>query len=197
MAFFATPKGASRRMVFEDSVLPVIEAGQAITIGAKGGDYLGNFTFLPTPGHSSGHMSISRKTGGEEAIFTGDVAHNPVQIHHPEWVSAFCAEVERSRASRRWLLDYAGDRNAMLFTAHFPESSVGVVARRDGGFTWKYLLRHCGESLRRFRGGVRMASREICNRGLAVTILADALHPTFGPSARGIGSRTSVAHKWI
>jgi hypothetical protein len=49
VAFFATPKGASRR-VFEDSVLPIIEAGQAITIGAKGGDYLGNFTFLPTPG---------------------------------------------------------------------------------------------------------------------------------------------------
>jgi hypothetical protein len=84
-------------------------------------------------------MSISLKTGGEEAIFTGDVAHNPVQIYRPEWVSVFCAESEQSRVSRRWLLDYATTRNAMLFTAHFPESSVGVVRRQDGGFTWEYL----------------------------------------------------------
>lgn len=126
-------------MVFEDSVLPVIEAGQAITIGPRGGDYCGHFTFHPTPGHSAGHMSISPKTGGEEAIFTGDIAHNAVQIFRPEWVSVFCAEAEQSRVSRRWLLDDAVSRNAALFTAHFPESAAGVVARRDDGFTWKYL----------------------------------------------------------
>jgi hypothetical protein len=54
-------------------------------------------------------------------------------------VSVFCAEAEQSRVSRRWLLDYAVSRNAVLFTAHFPESAAGVVARRDDGFTWKYL----------------------------------------------------------
>jgi glyoxylase-like metal-dependent hydrolase (beta-lactamase superfamily II) len=67
-------------------------------------------------------MSISLKTGGEEAIFTGDIAHNAVQIFRPEWVSVFCAEAEQSRVSRRWLLDYAVSRNAVLFTAHFPEA---------------------------------------------------------------------------
>ena len=136
--FFMTPKGEARRMVFEDSVLPVIERARTVAIGPEGGGYLDVFTFHPTPGHSPGHMSISMRTGAEDVMFTGDVAHNPVQICRPEWVSVFCDEAERSCVSRKRLLDYAADRGALLFTAHFPETSVGIVKRKDSGFTWEY-----------------------------------------------------------
>ncbi len=137
--FFSTPAAANRRVVFEDSVLPVIDAGQAETIGAEGGKYLDIFSFYPTPGHSAGHMSISLSSGDEEALFSGDVMHNPIQVHRPDLGSVFCADPSLARSSRRWLLDYAAERGPTVFTAHFPETSAGKVAREGERFVWRYV----------------------------------------------------------
>ncbi|HME42314.1 MAG TPA: MBL fold metallo-hydrolase [Syntrophorhabdales bacterium] len=137
--FYSTPASESRRILFEDSVLPVIEAGQAVTIGEQGGFYFDGIEFLPTPGHSPGHMSISIKSCGEEAIFTGDIAHNPLQVYRPLWNSVFCADADRARTSRSSMLDYAARKKATLFTPHFPETSAGIVTRRRDGYEWRYV----------------------------------------------------------
>ncbi|WP_028534363.1 MBL fold metallo-hydrolase [Paludibacterium yongneupense] len=137
--YFGTPASANRRIVFDDSVAPVIEAGQAVTIGLEGGDYLDGFHFHPTPGHSAGHMSISLTSRGETAIFSGDVMHSPVQVYRPTWNSVFCAEQERARESRRWLLEFAATNRAAVFTAHFPQSSAGLVQHTGDDLAWRYL----------------------------------------------------------
>jgi glyoxylase-like metal-dependent hydrolase (beta-lactamase superfamily II) len=138
--FFATRAGMNRKMVYDDSVLPVIEANQAIMIDETGGAFLDGIEFHPTPGHSVAHMSISIRSNGDEAIFCGDVMHNPLQVYRPDWCSRFALDEARARRSRRWLLDYAAARNALLFTAHFPESSVGRVIRNGDGFAWRYSV---------------------------------------------------------
>lgn len=137
--FFATPASESRRMIFEDSVLPAIEAGQVVTVGEQGGPYIEGVSLMPTAGHSPGHMSVSIKSRGEEAIFTGDLWHNPVQVYQPQWNSVFCVDADRARASRRWMLDYAAGEKAILFVPHFPETSAGTVTRGSLGYEWRYL----------------------------------------------------------
>ena len=137
--FFATPAADSRRMVFDDSVAPVIAAGQALVIGRDGGEYGEDLHFHPTPGHCAGHMAISLTSRGETALFTGDVMHTPMQVYRPEWNSVFCREQDAARESRRWLLDYAAENRATVFSAHFPDTSAGRITRRDGGFGWQFL----------------------------------------------------------
>jgi len=137
--FYSTPQAESRRMIFEDSVVPIIESGQAKAIPGHGGTYLDNFTFHPTPGHSVGHMSISLESRGECALFTGDIAHHPVQVYRPEWSSVFCADASGARRSRRWAFEFGIDRNATLFTAHFPQSSAGRITRVGSGFQWAFV----------------------------------------------------------
>jgi glyoxylase-like metal-dependent hydrolase (beta-lactamase superfamily II) len=141
--FFDTPAGNKRRMVFDDSVLPVIEAGLADEIGADGGEYEPGIVFHPTPGHSAGHMSIEVTSSGERAIFSGDVMHHPLQVYRPEWSSMFCADAQRATVSRRWVLERAANTGAKVFTPHFAGSSAGVV---DAGsqpasqpFIWQFL----------------------------------------------------------
>jgi glyoxylase-like metal-dependent hydrolase (beta-lactamase superfamily II) len=124
--------------VYEDSVAPIIEAGLAERIGAEGGDYLDNFTFRPTKGHSIGHMSIELRSNGYEALFGGDVMHHPLQIVRPDWNSVFCEFHDEARASRRWALEHAAERNRLFFTTHFAESSAGRVGRIGERFTWTY-----------------------------------------------------------
>lgn len=124
--------------VFEDSVAPIVAAERAERIGSAGGNYLDHFTFRPSRGHSIGHMSIELRSKGEEALFTGDVMHHPLQVVRPDWNSVFCEWLEDARASRRWVLELAAERNLLLFTPHFAETSAGYVTRRGDRFAWRY-----------------------------------------------------------
>ena len=136
--FFATPEGAPRRMVFEDSVAPVIGAGQARTVPDAGAEVLDGIRFIPTFGHSAGHMAIEIRSRGETALFSGDVMHSAVQVHHPHWNSMFCQHPEQARASRLALLERAAETGATVFAAHFAETSAGVITRAGDGFEWTY-----------------------------------------------------------
>ncbi|CAH2772890.1 MAG: MBL-fold metallo-hydrolase superfamily [uncultured Paraburkholderia sp.] len=137
--FFAMPEGEPRRMVFEDSVLPAIEAGQGRAVSDAGEQILDGIRFLPTFGHSVGHMAIEIRSRGETALFSGDVMHSALQVHRPEWSSVFCADAAQARESRLWLLDRAAQTDATVFAAHFPETSAGKVRRSGSGFEWRYV----------------------------------------------------------
>ncbi|HLK50472.1 MAG TPA: MBL fold metallo-hydrolase [Bryobacteraceae bacterium] len=121
--------------VYEDSVLPVVEAGLAEIIDGAAELPCG-LVLQPTPGHTPGHVAVTLAAGGNEALFTGDIMHSPIQVCRPHWNSGFCGEPEKARASRLWALEYAAERRAAVFTAHFGGKSAGRVARTPGGFTW-------------------------------------------------------------
>jgi glyoxylase-like metal-dependent hydrolase (beta-lactamase superfamily II) len=124
--------------VFEDSVAPIIASGQAERISNDGGEYLDNFVFRPTKGHSIGHMSIELHSKGQAALFTGDVMHHPLQVVRPDWNSVFCEWQDEARASRRWVLEQGAERNLLLFTPHFAETSAGYVTSQGDRFSWRY-----------------------------------------------------------
>lgn len=137
--FYATPEGASRRMVFDDSVRPLIDAGLVERIGPEGRRYDEHFTFHPTPGHSAGHMSIGLVSAGEHALFGGDVMHHPVQLTFPAWNSGFCGDSATSRRSRAWALDHVVDRNALYFSSHFADTSVVRHSHVAGASRWSFV----------------------------------------------------------
>jgi glyoxylase-like metal-dependent hydrolase (beta-lactamase superfamily II) len=124
---------------YQDSVLPVIEAGQADMIDVDGSEFIDGLSFLPTPGHSIDHASISLSSCGEEALFAGDIMHHPLQIYRPEWNSVYCEFAGPARASRLWALEYAAERGATFFSTHFPESSAGLVTRKGDRFDWRFF----------------------------------------------------------
>jgi len=121
--------------VYEDSVLPVVASGQADIIDGNG--EIGNGLVLhSTPGHSPGHVAIEFAGRRRRGLFSGDIMHQPLQVFRPDWNSSFCDDPEKARASRRWLLEYAADERATVFTAHFAGSSAGRVTRRGDLFDW-------------------------------------------------------------
>lgn len=124
--------------VYEDSMKPVIEAGLAREIVVDGTEVVEGFSFLPNPGHSIDHACISFRSGGEQALFWGDVMHHPLQFVRPDWNSAFCEFPDAARKARRWAMNHAAETKAMVFTTHFGESSAGHVTREGDGFTWHF-----------------------------------------------------------
>lgn len=124
--------------VYEDSVLPVLEAGQAEMIGPDGGEVLDGLILHPTPGHSIAHMSVRLISRGEEALFGGDVMHHPLQVYYPEWNSVYCVDAKQAGVSRLWALEHAAERQAIFFSSHFAESSAGFVTRKGDRFQWRF-----------------------------------------------------------
>ena len=130
---------APKTAFYADSVLPVIEAGLASFVDAGGGEPLEGFSFYPTPGHSTNHMSIGLRSNGAYGLFAGDVMHHPIQVYRPDWSSVFSEDKEHGRKSRDWALNHMADTGALVFSSHFPVSSAGRVARTPEGFDWTFV----------------------------------------------------------
>jgi len=117
---------------FEDSVLPVVAAGQAEIVTADFG--IDDALWLdPTPGHSPGHVCINLESAGKHAIFSGDLLHHPIQCAHPEWNSRYCWDLELSRATRTRFVARNTDRDVLMLPAHFAAPTVGrIVGHKNG-----------------------------------------------------------------
>ncbi len=117
--------------VYQDSVLPVIEAGRAQIIeGAWNLD--DHLTVRPAPGHTAGHYALHLGHAQAGGVFCGDVVHHPVQIAQPEWNSAFCQLPDTAVQTRRALLEQVAEEKLLLFPAHFAQSGFGSVIARAG-----------------------------------------------------------------
>lgn len=138
--YFSSPEGRAKPNydMYEDSVLPVIEAGRAKLIGPEGGEVLPGIVYVPTPGHSVDHMSIVLSSSHQEGLIAGDLMHNPVQVYRPDWSSIFCAAPEEATQSRMLMIEYCANRRCLYFSSHFAETSVGRITRTDDGYEWRF-----------------------------------------------------------
>ena len=113
--------------VFKDSVQPIVDAGRAELIPSDA-RLTEEITLLPTPGHSPGHMSILIKSGGEEALLAGDVAHHPCQMAHLAWSSTADSDPAQSPVTRRALFSRFADTPTLVIGGHFDAGHI----KRDG-----------------------------------------------------------------
>ncbi|MGH9716454.1 MAG: MBL fold metallo-hydrolase [Candidatus Acidiferrales bacterium] len=117
-----------------DSVQPILDAGLADLVETN--HRLSDEMWLePTHGHTPGHVSLHISSRGQDAIVTGDVFHNPIQIAEPEIASMFCVDKEMSRKTRRELLSKYGNRAARLIAIHFNDP-VGWIERET--HNWRF-----------------------------------------------------------
>jgi glyoxylase-like metal-dependent hydrolase (beta-lactamase superfamily II) len=123
---------------FADSILPLAGEIPVRRVRVDGSEVLPGVRLLPTPGHSIDHASIELISGSERALFSGDVLHHPVEVYDPDLVSAFCEFPDASRRSRGWFLDYAASTDSVVFSSHFPHSSMGRILRSPRGFEWSF-----------------------------------------------------------
>ena len=118
---------AVNRLVYEDSILPVIQSGQLSTV-AMDHRLSGSVALEPSPGHTAGHVSVRVSAGGESAVAIGDMMHHPIQALHPDWNSRHCEDPAQARKTRRAFLEQVADTGTWILPAHF----APCRACRDG-----------------------------------------------------------------
>jgi glyoxylase-like metal-dependent hydrolase (beta-lactamase superfamily II) len=118
---------------FADSVLPVVEAKRAEIVRSdfEIGDHV---RILPTPGHTPGHIAFTFGRGKDNAVFSGDVMHSPLQARYPELSFKSDFDLPQAAATRRKFLERYCDTDTLCCTAHFPSPSAGKIRRWGDGF---------------------------------------------------------------
>jgi glyoxylase-like metal-dependent hydrolase (beta-lactamase superfamily II) len=116
-----------------DSVLPIIEAKQAelVTSDHALNDHI---RLTPTPGHTPDHFAVCAGRGGDQAVFTGDLLHSPIQARYPDLVMRVDYNPQQAVTTRRAFLERYCDTPTLCCTMHFPSPSVGYVKRWGDGF---------------------------------------------------------------
>ena len=132
--FEAAPNNA-----YQESVLPVIEAGQAELVETD--HALDDEVWLePTVGHTPGHVAVRLASRGAEAVMCGDVMHSPIQCLYPDWAFASDHDPERARTTRRTFLEASCADRRLVLTAHLPSPSIGHVLADGAAFRFRYRL---------------------------------------------------------
>jgi len=120
-----------------DSIDPILEAGLADFIGPNH-QVTDEVSLFPTPGHTPGHVSVLIRSGGQEAIITGDMMHHPIQLIEPGRHANFDMDKAQGARTRREFVDRVADQNVLVIGSHFTDPTSGWVVR--DGKSWKLKI---------------------------------------------------------
>ncbi|MFT3930950.1 MAG: MBL fold metallo-hydrolase [Spongiibacteraceae bacterium] len=127
--------------VFEQSVLPVMEAGLAVLVD-DAHRISPSLDIEPAYGHTWGHSILHLASQAQEAYFTGDVFHHPLQMIDPTLHMPGCDDLAQAIATRRRVIDRCIERNALIIPAHFAAPHAGRLHREydlSGGSTVRFV----------------------------------------------------------
>ena len=118
--------------VLADSVRPVVEAGLVDLVDVDH-RVCAEVCLEPTPGHTPGHVSVHIRSGGAEALITGDCIHHPVQMSRPDWCSSADVDQAQGQQTRESLLERYVDDQILIIGTHFAKPTAGHVKHLEGG----------------------------------------------------------------
>jgi hypothetical protein len=76
------------------------------------------------------------RSGGREALFIGDVMHQPIQIANPTWNSKYCEDPPLARETRARVLAYCAGEHCLTLPVHFNAPHCGYIERRKAGYAF-------------------------------------------------------------
>ncbi len=122
-----------RLAAYNDSVLPVIEAGQEVLV-EEGYMIDKDMIVELAAGHTPGHYLIRLNTDGKRAIFCGDVIHHAIQVYAPHWNHMADEDPVTAMETRLKTLQGCAETGALLFPTHFGAPHVVSIKASASGF---------------------------------------------------------------
>jgi len=134
----ATSQPAPNHGSFADSILPVVDAGQALMV-AQDFEFEEGVYLQAARGHTPGNCVLHAHSQGAHAVFSGDILHTPAQLINLGWSSNFCHDAQAAEDSRIALVHSLADTTSLLLPAHFPGPVAGHVVSHQGQFRFRGL----------------------------------------------------------
>jgi glyoxylase-like metal-dependent hydrolase (beta-lactamase superfamily II) len=117
-----------------DSIDPIVQAGLVDFIDPDF-QLTDEVSLIPTPGHTPGHVSVLIRSGGQEAVITGDMMHHPIQLAVPATHGRFDMDQARSAQTRVEFVGRFADTSTLVIGSHFSDPTAGHIV--TDGASWK------------------------------------------------------------
>lgn len=121
---------------FDDSVMPIVQEGLAAMM-KPGMEIADCLEVIDAAGHSPGQVAFRLRSGGEEAVFSGDIFHSPIQIVKPEINSGYCIYPDQARNTRYTFLKDMAKSGALMLPVHFGDPYFGFIRAEGEGFRFE------------------------------------------------------------
>jgi len=94
---------------------------------------------LPAPGHTAAHTIVEVASGGQTALYIGDLVQHPLMLERLAWISSFDVLPMLSLETKKRILERAIAENDLLVCVHCPLPGLGHLRLVDGKRKWETL----------------------------------------------------------
>jgi glyoxylase-like metal-dependent hydrolase (beta-lactamase superfamily II) len=126
------PNERTRATYLEENLLPLEQAGVLDLIEGERA-VTPEITIVPTPGHTEDHAAVVLTSGGETAIYVGDMVQHHVQLERTAWVSAFDILPLVSMETKKAIVERAVRERALIVSVHSPFPGLGRLSMGEDG----------------------------------------------------------------
>jgi glyoxylase-like metal-dependent hydrolase (beta-lactamase superfamily II) len=124
------PNERTRATYLRDNFEPLERAGQVRILWGDS-SLTNEVRVLVTPGHTRAHQCVVVQSGGQTALFLGDVASWPIHMERLSWVPAYDVEPLVSIETKRNLAHWAIDNHVLLIFEHHLDLKAGYLHPTD------------------------------------------------------------------
>ncbi|MBI5283796.1 MAG: MBL fold metallo-hydrolase [Chloroflexi bacterium] len=126
------PNERTRATYLPENILPLEEAGRLELIDGET-RVTDEVTIIPTHGHTQDHASVILASGGEKAIYLGDMIQHPVQLERAPWVSAFDICPLEAMETKKAVVATAIAERQLVVAVHCEFPGLGYMTETDDG----------------------------------------------------------------
>jgi len=126
------PNERTRATYLAENLLPLEEAGVLDLVDGERA-VTPEITIVPTHGHTEDHASVVLTSGGETAIYIGDMVQHHVQLERTAWVSSFDLLPLVSMETKKRIVERAIRERAVIVSVHSPFPGLGRMTLAEGG----------------------------------------------------------------
>lgn len=126
------PNERTRATYLAENLLPLEAAGVLELIDGEM-TVTPEVTIIPSAGHTADHASVVLASGGETALYIGDIVQHEVQLERTAWVSAFDVLPLVSMETKKRLVERAISERALVVSVHCAYPGVGRLSLGEDG----------------------------------------------------------------
>jgi glyoxylase-like metal-dependent hydrolase (beta-lactamase superfamily II) len=135
------PNERTRATYLAENFEPLDDARQVELVEGEA-EIIKGLRLLPAPGHTADHCIVEMDSGGELALYVGELAQHPVMLERIAWISAFDVLPLVSLETKKRVIERALERRALIVSVHAPYPGLGRLRLEEGKRRWEPL--HAG-----------------------------------------------------
>jgi glyoxylase-like metal-dependent hydrolase (beta-lactamase superfamily II) len=132
------PNERTRATYLSENFEPLDDARQVELVEGEA-EILKGVRLLPAPGHTADHCIVEMDSGGELALYVGELAQHPVMLERIAWISAFDVLPLVSLETKKRVIERALERRALIVSVHAPYPGLGRLRLEEGKRRWEPL----------------------------------------------------------